>query len=62
MGCKKVYLKERQNLSSQFTVNYNGKYGTYTVRHKVFGLILDFNVSQVRFAGNLARVKLNGLK
>ena len=42
--------------------NCNGKYGTYTVHHKIFELILDFNVSHVRTAGNVTRMELDGLK
>ena len=41
---------------------YNAKYGTYTVLDKNSGLILDFNVSQVRTAGKSARMELDGLK
>ena len=41
---------------------YNAKYGTYTVLDKNTGLILDFNVSHVRIAGNSARMELDGLK
>ena len=41
---------------------YNAKYGTYTVLDKNSGLILDFNVSHVRIAGNSARMEFDGLK
>ena len=42
--------------------DYNAKYGTYTVLDKNSGLILDFNVSHVRIAGNSARMEFDGLK
>ena len=41
---------------------YSAKYVTYTVLDKNSGLILDFNVSHVRIAGNSARMELDGLK
>ena len=41
---------------------YNTRYGMYTVLDKNSGLILDFNVSHVRIAGNSARMELDGLK
>ena len=41
---------------------YNAKYGTYTVLDKNSGLVLDFNISHVRIAGNSARMELDGLK
>ena len=41
---------------------YNAKYCTYTVLDKNSGLILDFNVSHIRIAGNSARMELDGLK
>ena len=34
----------------------------YTVFDKNFELVLDFNVSHVRIAGNSARMELDGLK
>ena len=40
----------------------NTKYVTYTVLDKNSGLILDFNVSLVRTAGNSARMELDGQK
>ena len=41
---------------------YNAKYGTYTFQDKKSGFILDFHVSHVKIAGNLARMELYGLK
>ena len=49
------------DLRSNFS-GHNTKYVTYTVLDKNSGLILDFNVSLVRTAGNSARMELDGQK
>ena len=40
---------------------YNATYGMYTNVDKNSGLILDFNVSHVRSAGNSVPMELDGL-
>ena len=41
---------------------FNAKYDAHTVLEKNSGLMLDFNVSHVRIAGNPVQIKLDGLK
>ena len=41
---------------------FNAKHGAHTVLDKNSGLMLDFNVSHVRIAGNPVQIKLDGLK
>ena len=41
---------------------YSAKYDRCTVLDRNFELILDFNVSHIRIAGNSAQMELDGLK